>query len=84
MTKRFRLIVVLCAGLSAVLTTGAAFAEKKKKASGSSSPSIGARCAKQVGMTQRGDGRWYFSANGAGSPQEQAFYDCIDAHTKRR
>lgn len=81
MLIRFVPITVLCAGLSFAVTASPAFAAKKKS---SGSPSIGARCAKQVGMTQRGDGRWYFSANGAGSPQEQAFYDCIDAHTKRR
>jgi hypothetical protein len=81
MLSRLASIVAVCAGVSVILATDAASAAKKKN---SGSPSIGARCAKQVGLTQRGDGRWYFSANGAGSPQEQAFYDCIDAHTMKR
>jgi hypothetical protein len=75
---RFVLLVALCAGLSALQVTAAAAAKKKT----SDTNSTRAQCLKQVGAYYHpAERRWYYSATGRGSPQEQAFYACLDAHT---
>ena len=53
----------------------AAAASKKNTSVGS----MRAKCLKEVGAYYRpGDRRWYYAATGRGSPQEQAFYACLD------
>lgn len=43
--------------------------------------SVFARCAKEVGATYMGEGRWRF-VGGIGAPHRQNFYNCIDSYTQ--
>jgi hypothetical protein len=63
--------------LFAVVATTATSAKTKY----SDINSVRGKCLKQVGAYYRpAERRWYYAATGRGSPQEQAFYACLDRH----
>jgi hypothetical protein len=83
MLSRVAPIVALCAGLSIVLANDTASAQKKKQASNNLG-SIQADCARQAGAQYRPEERrWYFYSP-VGTAQWSAFYDCLDARTRKR
>lgn len=76
------ILVAVCAA-SIAIGPAAAASKKKAKQRASGGSSIQATCMKEVGAYWiPGEGGWQF-AGGLGTAQQQAYYNCVDAHTKR-
>jgi hypothetical protein len=79
MLIRYFMALTICAAAS--LPAGPASAAKKQNSAGKPAQSVQAKCLQQVGAVYHpAEQRWYFSATGYGSPQEQAYYACLDQH----
>ena len=77
------ILVAACAA-SIATNPAAAAAKKQAKQRTSNGGSIQAICMKQVGAYYvPGEGGWQFSG-GLGTAQWQAYYDCVDSHTRGR
>jgi len=75
-------IVVAALAVAVALDPAMAASKKKAKQRTSNGGSIQATCMKQVGAYYiPGEGGWQF-AGGLGTAQQQAYYDCVDSHTR--
>jgi hypothetical protein len=74
------ILVAACAASIAV--NPAAAAPKKQKRQLSSIDAIKLSCLKQIGATRQGG--YYYTQGGVGTAQQQAYYNCLDAHTMGR
>jgi len=90
MSLRYVSISVVGAALAAFfMMTEAPAAAKKGKADPSQPPNTPmGKCMAQVGARWDAYGRRWWWVGGAGNPQEQAYYDCLDRisnpHMKKR
>jgi hypothetical protein len=74
------ILVAACA--ASIAASPADAAAKKRKQQPSSIDAIKLTCLKQIGATRQG-GYWY-TQGGVGTAQQQAYYNCLDAHTMNR
>jgi hypothetical protein len=74
------ILVAACTALIAVDPADAA--AKKRKRQLSSIDAIKLTCLKQIGATRQGG--YYYTQGGVGTAQQQAYYNCLDAHTMNR
>ena len=74
------LIPVVVAGLAVASagTTASAAPKDKKPASNEPSNTPMTKCMREVGARWDAYGRRWWWVGGAGNPQEQAYYDCLD------
>jgi hypothetical protein len=85
MKKVIYIAAALVVAIAALITTNPAVAasKKHKQKQPSSVGAIRAACLRQVGAQYRGNGRWQMQG-GLGTGQQQAFYNCLDAHTMNK
>jgi hypothetical protein len=74
------ILVAVCA--VSIAADPAAAAKKKQKRQLSSIDAIKLTCLKQIGATRQGG--YYYTQGGVGTAQQQAYYNCLDAHTMNR
>jgi hypothetical protein len=74
------ILVAVCA--VSIAADPAAAAKKKQKRQLSSIDAIKLTCLKQIGATRQGG--YYYTQGGVGTAQQQAYYNCLDAHTMGR
>jgi hypothetical protein len=89
MVARFRAIAVVGVGLAILLTITAAPAATKQKKSDLGPPNTPmTTCARDAGIYFDAYTRKWLMNSGAGNPQEQAYYGCLDRianpHMKKR